>query len=122
MVEKSGTRQVVIRPEGDIAICTNHFVTPPMQEGMAPIAHENVTENSENRYANLRKLTSNLSRPLTVDQMKDILRNHADRGAICQHGQDNIYSLYSYLMLPGRKEMWFTDGHPCVHEFQARTL
>jgi len=75
-------------------------------------------------------LLSPLKGKITIDHLKDILRDH-DSGdpnmigpndfSICTHGHDSS-TLASIIIKPATKEMWVTNTNPCLMEYERFQL
>ena len=77
--------------------------------------------NSENRYAHLgRRLT--LDRyPDAISTLRDVYADHADPGAICQHGQDGLTTLATVIADPDERTLWVNGGPGCARAYRAYT-
>jgi isopenicillin-N N-acyltransferase-like protein len=106
----------VCQPPGAPAVfITNHFCPGPYQ-GQDTNEPRHVT-NSRRRRANLERLTATLDH--TVENMQRVVCDHAagqDReimGAVCQHGEDNMWSSTGYVAIPGERTILVAHGQPC---------
>ena len=121
VVERSPTEMYVRRAEGKTIFCTNHTATPCMRKlelSRGPVGDKN----SDERFANLQRITSSLDFKLTLDNMKNILRNHQIPGGICQHGELEMYTHRAYLAIPNECKLLVAPGSPCKHEFKEFSL
>ena len=113
-VEKSHDKQAVLSPQGGYLFVTNHFVTREM-EGLNRPSSE-LYLNSLNRYKNLEQIFSVRKSAHTLETMERTLKDHNERGPICQHGPD-LYTHFGCLLFPKKKEFWMSDGQPCSATF-----
>jgi len=121
VVERSPTEMYVRRAEGKIVFCTNHTATPCMRKlelSRGPVGDKN----SDERYANLQRITSSPDFEMTLDSMKNILRNHREPGGICQHGDLEMYTHRAYITIPDEGKLLVAPGSPCKHEFKEFSL
>ena len=117
VVEKSFDRQAtVLMGEGEGAVHTTNHCLMPALRGSATSA------NSENRYAHLQQRLSAGRYPDAVEALKDIYADHANPGAICQHGQDGLHTLVTCIVDPGAKFLWVNGNPGCAREYRAFTL
>lgn len=121
IVERSPTEMYVRRAEGKPIFCTNHTATPCMRKlelSRGPIGDKN----SDERYANLERITSRFDFKMTLNNMKNILRNHRVPGGICQHGELEMYTQRAYIAIPNEGKLLVTPGTPCKHVFEVFSL
>jgi hypothetical protein len=73
--------------------------------------------NSRARYDNLLHQAPQVAH--TAEGLQALLRDHAPRGAICQHGAAacDLHSAAGIVIAPRRRTMWGTMGYPCQSEF-----
>jgi predicted choloylglycine hydrolase len=117
VVERSPTEMYVRRAEGKTIFCTNHTATPCMRK--LELSRGLVGDkNSDERFSNLQRITSSSDFTLTLDNMKNILRNHRVPGGICQHGELEMYTHRAYLAIPNEGKLLVAPGSPCKHEFK----
>jgi hypothetical protein len=123
VIEKSGDRQAVRRPERDALYCVNHFLSPRMQ-GMRPlivpggISSERLEANSRSRVSNIERFLALNPSPQTFDALLGLLRRSRSRGGLCQHLFPNMVTHYAYVLLPLRREFWISQGQPCKTRFE----
>jgi len=109
----------VCQPSGAAYVrATNHFCPGPW-EGQDSGEPRHVT-NSKRRFANLARLSEAL--PHTVEGMLEVLRDHADEGQICQHGNDDMWSSAAYVAIPKQRRILMARGQPCEAEWFEVTL
>jgi hypothetical protein len=101
---------------------TNHFCTPGLRGTDNP--GEDLGPNSRARWENLARLTTNDQRPTTNDQrpttvarLQEILADHHQPGAICQHGHNGMWTSVAYVAVPARRTLYFAYGRPCETPF-----
>ncbi|MBM3498911.1 MAG: hypothetical protein FJX74_09600, partial [Armatimonadetes bacterium] len=95
------------------ARATNHFCPGPW-EGRDSGEPRHV-ENSKRRFANLGRLSGEL--PHTVEGMLTVVRDHAESGQVCQHGNDDMWSSAAYVAIPRRRTILMARGQPCEAEW-----
>ncbi len=121
IVERSPTEMYVRRAEGKTIFCTNHTATPCMRKlelSRGPVGDKN----SDERFANLQRITSSPDFKLTLDSMKDILRNHRVPGGICQHGDLEMHTHRAYIAIPDEGKLLVAPGSPCKHEYEEFSI
>lgn len=101
--------RVCMGPRAAHALVTNHFCAGPW-EGKDSGEPRHV-ENSTRRRANLERLTREL--PHTVEGMQQVVCDHADSGAVCQHGQEDMWSSTGYVAIPSERAILVAHGQPC---------
>jgi isopenicillin-N N-acyltransferase-like protein len=117
VVLEKGIGQAALRfPRGGAIFATNHWVTGSMR----PACHfpsVEFEENTKARFSNLQRLVDGSWGRHTVARIKEILCDHANPGAICQHGPF-MHTTVAYVLQPavGRAECAF--GLPCQTEFR----
>jgi isopenicillin-N N-acyltransferase-like protein len=96
---------------------TNHPIWPetqalaPNQRWQELYSDSEFAENSQSRFENARRLVGQI--PHTIAGLKELLGNHADRGAICQHGQADLHTSVAMIMVPRRRAMIAAEGYGC---------
>ena len=114
-VEYSTYEYAVRKPEDGMVAVTNHFVSlsgpEPPEERLA---------NSRARYENLLRLVP--QGPRTPERAMEILRDHSEPGAICQHGQAGMHTSVAYVVVPSERAIYFAYGKPCTVPFQRYEL
>jgi len=100
-------------PHAPAVYVTNHFCAGPWQ-GMDTSEPRHVL-NSQRRRATLGRLTQEL--PHTIEGMQRVVTNHAEVGAICQHGQEDMWSSTGYVAIPQERAILVAHGQPCECEW-----
>jgi predicted choloylglycine hydrolase len=121
VIERSPTKQSVVRAEGVALFCTNHCATPGMRQlelSRGPVGDRN----SDERYANLQRITSAPGFRPTLEIMKSIIMNHRVPGGICQHGELEMYTRRAYICRPAEAKFMVAAGPACSNEFQEFSL
>lgn len=67
--------------------------------------------NTEARLTNVARLVNQV--PWTVDGLKQILADHAETGAICQHGQAGLHTSVAMILIPQQRAMLAAEGYGC---------
>lgn len=118
VVEKSPDGCGVREPDEKGALfATNHFCTPGLCGTDTP--PEEMKSNSEARFQNLDRLTAEGDQ--SVERLQRILSDHANPGAICQHG-DYMWTSVAYVVVPRTRTVHFSYGRPCETGFQQYAL
>ncbi|MFB3905210.1 MAG: C45 family autoproteolytic acyltransferase/hydrolase [Acidobacteriota bacterium] len=121
LIERSPTKQNVVRTEGVALFCTNHCATPAMRE--LELSRGAVGDrNSDERYANLQRITSAPDFKPTLENLKAIIRSHRVPGGICQHGELEMHTRRAYICRPAEGKFMVTAGPACSNEFQEFSL
>ena len=118
VIEKSYDNQAARKAKEGVLWNTNHFI-----EG--ELAGYNFTRGkrlaeSEARYNYLKKRLEEEKVPHTVDEMKNILKNHEKpgAGAICRHSNgDNARTHFGAIFIPKERRALIAHGNPCENEF-----
>lgn len=121
VVERSPTEMYVRRSDDDPIFCTNHTATPCMRKlelSRGPVGDKN----SDERYANLVRITSSPDFEMNFENMKSILKNHRVPGGICQHGDLEMYTRRTYMVVVNEGKLFVTSGPACRHEFKEFSL
>jgi len=118
-VERSPTDYCVRRPENGVVFCVNHCMCENMIRDERLATGKERYLNSRARWTNLQRIASKENFKMTLGMMKNILRNHAEPGGICQHGSAGMYTNTSFVHIPLEGRMLFTVGNPCRNEFQV---
>jgi len=118
-VERSPTDYCIRRPRKGVLFCVNHCVCKNMTRDERPAMGMERHLNSKARWANFQSITSREDFEMAFETMKNILRNHASPGGICQHGFAGMYTSTSFILIPLERNMLFTVGNACQSEFQV---
>jgi hypothetical protein len=108
LVEKTGAGTMVLAPqEGGFYLHTNHILDADFA-GRNPAQAEPFRSNGQKRFENGRQIVPSLARD--VMGMKAFLANRSDSGAICQGGEDGMYSDFRIIILPVEKRILLWSG------------
>lgn len=119
VVEKSPDGCGVREPDESGALfATNHFCTPGLCGTDTPTGELKV--NSEARFANLQRLTSGGEQ--SIERLQHVLADHTEPGAVCQHGQQGMWTSVAYVAVPRTRTIHFSYGRPCETPFQEFSL
>ena len=110
--------QYFIESSKEPLICLNHVLNKEYTD-LEDRNYPQLLNNSKKRYKNLIKLIPKTEK--SIKGMKEIIRNH-DEGAICQHGQDNMSTLFSYIINPFERKILAEEGFPCINEYETFTI
>jgi isopenicillin-N N-acyltransferase-like protein len=118
VVEKVPTRQAVRAPVDGVAFTVNDAWCPEVK----PLVGGNgrLIDESHQRADNLLRLAHAL--PRTVEGMQTLLRDHAEAGGICHHGQVNLHTASAAVVAPRQRKLWATQGYPCLNPFLPYSL
>lgn len=105
------------------AIHTNHPLWPetralaPDHLWLARYDTPDFSNNTRLRWENGSKLAQEI--PHTLEGMKSFLGNHAQNGAICQHGQAGLHTSIAMIMAPKQGALIAAEGYGCetYHEY-----
>jgi predicted choloylglycine hydrolase len=126
VVEKSPTVQNVRWSKGKVIFCTNHCATPFMRKKEKSRGPDG-DRNSDMRFDNMKKFTSDKDIEFSFDSLKTILTSHDKNGGICQHGDPEyrgeksiFYPLYTqraFINIVHSGKLLITNGCQCQNEF-----
>lgn len=115
MVEDYPTARGVQRSRSEPLVRTNYAHLPETKDLMAVAqyasVHPGLWENSLYRYANGARLAPKIEP--SVDGLKNLLRDHTEPGAICQHGQADLHTALAIILAPRRRTMLVAEGYGC---------
>ena len=94
---------------------TNHCVTDALQG-------TRTASNSLDRCANLERLLAAPRYADPVEDLKDIYADHAEPGAICQHGQDGLFTLVTSIADPVGRVLLVNGDCGCARAYRAFEL
>jgi isopenicillin-N N-acyltransferase-like protein len=116
IVERSPTEMYVRHSSDDPIFCTNHCATPAMRKlelSRGPIGDKN----SDERYKSLEQLTSQTDFKMTLNNLINITQYHKVPGGICQHGDLEMYTRRSFLVIPNQGKLLVSNGPGCVNKY-----
>lgn len=120
LIEKSGAGMVVLpEQQGGFFLHTNHI----LDAGFArrnPAQSEPVRTNGQRRYRNALQLLRSMER--SEEWMAMFLSNRSPTGAICQQGEDGLYSDFRVMFVPPAKRIVFWSGYPASMESETLEL
>ncbi|OGN88431.1 MAG: hypothetical protein A2158_01055 [Chloroflexi bacterium RBG_13_46_14] len=109
----------VIRPERDILVHTNHYLTERFKRGEKTFGF--MEGDSYIRVQRLKRLMEKNYGDLTIELMEEFLADHNDYPrSICKHTDLQIQlgeTLAAVIMVPEEKVMYVAYGQPCRQEF-----
>ena len=115
IMERSSTECYPRRTNGEVIFCTNHTPTPLIRK-LEKSRGETGDKNSDDRFENLKKITSVNNLEFSLKSMKNILTNHHNPGCICQHGT-YLYTQRAYINLVKEGKLLVSPGNPCKNDF-----
>lgn len=105
LIEITGAGLMEIYPiEGKFFLHTNHILDNTFQK-INPSQWEPLLSNSKRRYLNALKKFKNIS--LNEQGMMSFLNDRSKDGAICQNGEDGLYTDFSVILLPDEKKVTY---------------
>lgn len=121
VLERSPANFALRKPENHAIFCVNHFLTPSMFAGNNGFA-SNYLENSQRRQRHLTDLLFGPDTDHSIMKMEEILKDNKSPGAVCQLGQENLFTNLAVILLPAARRMRVVLGPPCRGEFQDYEL
>jgi len=91
--------------------CTETLALPRDELWAARYGLPELISNSQARAENAARLVREI--PWTVAGLKRLLGDHAESGAICQHGQAGLHTSIAMIMIPRRRTMIAAEGYGC---------
>jgi isopenicillin-N N-acyltransferase-like protein len=118
LIERLPFQAAVRYPQEGVLFNTNH----PLSSETAEHVRKDVDlmQSSQERFSKLQKLVPEV--PRTPHGLKQVLADHTQPGAICQHGGAGWYTCASYLLFPARRLMLVADGSSCAAEYREYEL
>jgi isopenicillin-N N-acyltransferase-like protein len=116
IVERSPTEMYVRHSSDDPIFCTNHCSTPAMRKlelSRGPVGDKN----SDERYKSLEQLTSQTDFKMTLNNLEKIIQYHKVPGGICQHGDLEMYTRRSFLVIPNQGKLLISNGPGCATKY-----
>ena len=96
-------------------IHTNHYLVKKFER-----YEDNTLPDSRDRLDRMRRLIKEHWGNITVDLMKEFLRDHeGDPAAICRHGAANMHSISGYIAEPAARLLHVRRGHGCLGTWHA---
>ncbi len=120
-VEATPDGYAVLRPERDIIVHTNHFVSARFQPQEQLLAH---LPDSAARLARMRRLLDQAHGHITVETLKRCLRDHeGGAAAICRHEPDRpMKTITSIIAEPEHGRLHVARGNPCQADYATYSL
>ncbi len=121
-IEKSPTRQAVLRTAENWVGSANSFTTPSLQEVQVRPPERN--GESGRRRETMRRFAANVGTSATLDDLLGFVRSHGSPAAICRHGGEDLsHTRESYVLLCRERRMLAgTRGYACRAEMQSFSL
>lgn len=113
IVEKSFDRCGVIplKAGAGAVFTTNHGITEAFK-------YTGVSDNSRMRYLNLQRLLILPTYSDPFGTLQNVLADHSDSGAICQHGQDGLNTLISCVVDPKERLLFVNPERGCSRSYR----
>ncbi|MFW9946808.1 MAG: C45 family autoproteolytic acyltransferase/hydrolase [Candidatus Odinarchaeota archaeon] len=133
VIETTSTRHAIRRPENNILAHTNHYQTEELKNANLPeyvrfkMDDMDISpiESPIRRYNREIELLTKYNGQITMERIKEILRDHDNREpddfTVCTHGP-SAGTLGSIILFPLKKEFWVTDNHPCNSKYEKFML
>jgi len=124
VIETTSTRYAIRRTKDGILAHTNHYQTEELKDANLPDEVRfkmddmdiSPIESPIKRYKREVQLLAKSRGEITMETIKNILRDHDNREpddfTVCTHGV-SAGTLGSIIVLPEVREFWVTDNHPC---------
>jgi isopenicillin-N N-acyltransferase-like protein len=121
-IEKSPTRQAVLRTAENWVGSANAFTTPNLQEVQVRPPERN--EESARRRESMTAYAAKVGTSATLDDLLAFVRSHEPPAAICRHGgKDLSHTRESYVLLCRERRMLAgTRGYACKAEMHSFSL
>ena len=117
VVENYPTLRAVRRSSGEPTLRTNHPRCPeslalPRNERWAErVGIPGLVANSRARAQNGAHLLQEI--PRSIEGLQRFLSDHAEDGAICQHGQAGLHTAVAMIVVPQQRAIIATEGYGC---------
>jgi len=105
------------RAAGEPTVHTNHplfqepLALPPNALWAERYGDPRLRPNSLARWTNASRAVSQI--PCSTTGLQEALADHADLGAICQHGQAGLHTSFAMILAPQRRAMILAEGYGC---------
>jgi len=121
-IEKSPTRQAVLRTTENWVGCANVFTTPSLREVMTKTPKQ--IKESQGRRETMANFAASVGTSATIDDLLSFSRIHRPPASICRHGgKDGSHTRESYVLLCRERRMLATTrGYPCKAEVRSFSL
>ncbi|MCK4627697.1 MAG: hypothetical protein KAT56_01775 [Sedimentisphaerales bacterium] len=121
-IEKSPTRQVVLRTTENWVGSANVFTTPSLREIMTKTPKQ--IKESQGRRETMANFAAKVGTSASMDDLLAFNRSHGSPAAICRHGgKDGSHTRESYVLLCRERRMLAsTRGYPCKAEIHSFSL
>ena len=111
-VEASATDVAMLRPSDGIFVHTNNFIGLPERQARSG-------EDLDASVSRLERATQELRKQhglLPKDDLIALMSTH-DEGGLCRH--DDTETVFSMVVAPKERTLWYGQGHPCEGRFSA---
>lgn len=112
-----------IHARRDIAVSTNHYVSPELRQQWVPRkAEERLADNSLGRYARVQESLQRSAGQIDLAWAMELMRSHnGQRDSLCRHIEIDPKSITisSAIYLPAEKRLYLSNGQPCQVEYEA---
>jgi isopenicillin-N N-acyltransferase-like protein len=125
VVENYPSLRAIHRSHEEATVRTNHphcepsQALPPDETWAQRMGHPLLGPNSKARWQNASRLTRDI--PWSIEGLEQLLGDHAEPGAVCQHGQAGLHTSFAVIMVPRQRALVAAEGYGCEayvrHEF-----
>ncbi|MHA2297259.1 MAG: C45 family autoproteolytic acyltransferase/hydrolase [Candidatus Hodarchaeales archaeon] len=117
-VEASPDKVFTTHTRDEFLIATNHY----QSEEMKHLEIEITETNAHTTITRLEGITNwyyNQEKPITIDSIKTILRDH--KFGVCDHNGE-AGTLWSWIATLGSNEVEICSGNPCIGNYQSESV
>jgi hypothetical protein len=117
VVENTPSVRAVRRSSSEPTLRTNHPQCPETialarnERWAARVGHPGLLANSAARLQNGLRLLQEI--PRSIEGLQRFLSDHADSGAICQHGQAGLHTAVAMVVVPRERSIIASEGYGC---------
>jgi len=121
-VEKSPTRQAILRTTENWVGSANVFTTASLREVMTKTPKQ--IKESQGRRETMANFAAKVGTSATINDLLAFNRSHGPPASICRHGgKDGSHTRESYVLLCRERRMLAsTRGYPCKAEIHSFSL
>ncbi len=117
-VEASPDKIITTYAQDEFLIATNHFQSEEMKRLEVEITEANA-HTTITRLEGITNWYNNHKKPITIDSVKNILRNH--EYGVCDHAGE-AGTLWSWIATIGENEVEVSSGYPCKNDYHLKSV